>query len=819
MCMSNRIASENNLKYSGRKKTVEDIGKDITALNKIFDLNPNIISIYNADGHFVKGNQAFIDLFQSSKLPPDYSIFTDPIMAMNGYSESLKRTKKGEIVEISGLWFNPRIICPDLTDSSILISGIIFPITDNDNNLEYIVSMYENITNLHKAEVAFKESIEYYRTFFNNIPIPIWEIDISDALKVKNGIEGNNIQDYDKYYTENPNALMKILSSLSIVDVNGEALKLYAAKTKEELFTQFIEHLIPESFDVFHDIVTNFREGKRQFEYETVNQTLDGKLINIILRLTFPLDTQLSKKVLVTVTDITKRKKTEKALQESEERFRLIAELSPFPIAFIDSDDRYLYINKKFTEVFGYTLKDIPTGREWFSLAFPDPAYRKNVIATWKSDKENISKGKVRTRTFIVKCKDGTVREITFRPTTTEDNKQYITYEDITERKRMEEERLKAGKLDSLGILAGGIAHDFNNILSAILGNISLAKKLVTHNDNLMWRLTNTESACYRAKDLTQQLLTFSRGGTPVKETVSISEIIKESANISLTGSNVRCDFFFKEDLMPVHVDKGQISQVINNLIINAYQAMPDGGVIKIIVENCIIGEKNALAVESGKYVKISIEDQGIGIPEDLHTKIFDPYFTTKQKGVGLGLTTAYSIIKRHGGYIFVDSKTGTGTTFTIYLPAFLGSPDTPVKNAKEHITSQRTRGKILVMDDEKEICTIMTDMLVFIGYEAESAYDGAEAIEIYKKAMDTGEPFDAVIMDLTVPGGMGGKAAMKVFLEIDPNINAIVSSGYSNDPVLSHYKEYGFRGCISKPFSLNELKKTVGNVITAGHV
>jgi CheY-like chemotaxis protein len=375
----------------------------------------------------------------------------------------------------------------------------------------------------------------------------------------------------------------------------------------------------------------------------------------------------------------------------------------------------------------------------------------------------------------------------------------------------MEEELLRVEKLESIGILAGGIAHDFNNILTAILANIALAKMHPNAVDQSFERLVKAEKAALRAKDLTQQLLTFSKGGTPIKKTVSIAELIKESTSFALRGSNVRCEFSILDDLWPVEVDEGQMSQVINNLIINADQAMPEGGIIKVSAENMTVGAEEVLPLREGKYVKISIDDQGIGIPEEHLQKIFDPYFTAKQKGSGLGLATTYSIIKRHDGYITVDSKLGVGTTFYIYLPA----------SEKELLTKKDTeeiplvgKGKILVMDDEEMIRDAGGGILSHLGYEVEFARDGAEAIEIYKQAKESDQPFDVVIIDLTIPGAMGGKEAIQKLLVIDPEIKAIVSSGYSNGSIITDFKQYGFSAILPKPYEVKELSKTLHTLI-----
>jgi nitrogen-specific signal transduction histidine kinase/CheY-like chemotaxis protein len=386
------------------------------------------------------------------------------------------------------------------------------------------------------------------------------------------------------------------------------------------------------------------------------------------------------------------------------------------------------------------------------------------------------------------------------------------TVTDITKQKKMQEELLKAKKLESIGILAGGIAHDFNNILTGILGNISAAKAKVDSEDEIFRTLIKAEKASLRARDLTQQLLTFSQGGAPIKETTSIGELIEDSADFVLRGSNVRCEFSIPDGLWPVEIDKSQVNQVLYNLIINADQAMPDGGLIKVSAENISLDVKDILPLKKGRYVKIIIEDQGIGIPKEHLQKIFDPYFTTKKKGDGLGLTTSYSIIKNHNGHIQVESEPGVGSTFMIYLPA------SPKKITKKKLPEEKIlpgKGRVLVMDDEEVVREVVGDLLAILGYEVEFAKDGDEAIEIYKKAKASAQPFDAVIMDLTVPGGMGGKESIQRLLKIDPEIKAIVSSGYSNDPVMTDFMKYGFSGIVAKPFKIEKLNQVLHQVLT----
>jgi PAS domain S-box-containing protein len=388
-----------------------------------------------------------------------------------------------------------------------------------------------------------------------------------------------------------------------------------------------------------------------------------------------------------------------------------------------------------------------------------------------------------------------------------------MVFRDITDSKRMEEELVKAQKLESLGVLAGGIAHDFNNLLTAILGNISLAKAQSQGQDNILRRLGEAEKASLRAKDLTHQLLTFSKGGAPVKKTSSIPDLFKDSVWFALSGSNVRCDLSIPGDLWPVEVDEGQISQVVQNLIINADQAMPQGGIIKVYAQNISVGPEHKLgpSLIGKRYVRLSVEDQGVGIPEENIAKVFDPYFTTKQKGSGLGLASSYSILKNHGGFVTVDSELGSGSVFHVYLPA--ASVTTPVQKPSPN-GPIKGKGLVLVMDDEEILRNFVAELLKYLGYEVRLASDGLETIELYGQAIEAGRPFDCVLMDLTIPGAMGGKEAIQRLLEIDPNVTAIVSSGYSDDPVMANYQHHGFRGVVAKPYDAVQLSEVLQKVL-----
>ncbi len=393
-----------------------------------------------------------------------------------------------------------------------------------------------------------------------------------------------------------------------------------------------------------------------------------------------------------------------------------------------------------------------------------------------------------------------------------------LVFRDITEREHNASERRKAESLEQLGLLAGGIAHDFNNLLTAIIGNISLASILLPKESEMSVRLEDAKNASMRARDLAQQLLTFARGGAPIKKTASIGKLIQDTVSFSLRGSQSRSEFRISGDLWPAEIDAGQISQVIANLVVNADQAMPSGGTIAVSCENYRHAAGNGQAISDlapGDYVKITIKDEGVGIPEQYLKRIFDPYFTTKPKGNGLGLATTYSIIKHHKGLVTVESEVNRGSIFSLYLPAaprVIVAEELPRKAATE-ITGT---GRILIVDDEEAIRELVDFTLSHLGYEVSTAESAMAGVELYRQRLEEGRRFDAVILDLTLPGGMGGREALKQLLEIDPSVNAIVSSGYATDATMSRYQEYGFRGVIAKPYEASELGRIVRETIQA---
>jgi two-component system, cell cycle sensor histidine kinase and response regulator CckA len=388
---------------------------------------------------------------------------------------------------------------------------------------------------------------------------------------------------------------------------------------------------------------------------------------------------------------------------------------------------------------------------------------------------------------------------------------------DVTDRKRVEEERLTTGKLESLGTLAGGIAHDLNNLLTVISGNIGLAQIEAPGSPaNLLSFLSRAGEAAQHAAQLSNQLLTFSKGGTPLKRVVSISDLVTQAAEFSLHGSNLRSDLGIQAGLWRSAVDPAQIEQVINALVINAREAMPHGGIVRVSARNLEIDANSGLPIRPGRYVKVQVADNGGGIEKRLVTKIFDPYFTTKPTGTGLGLSISYSVVKKHGGLLHLERTSADGSTFTFYLPATDSEPPVPEPTLENEIFSFNHQ-RVLVMDDEAAIRDLTSELLGTLGYKVTTVPDGAEALKKYELAMRTGETFQAVILDATIRGGMGGVATMERLRDLDPNVTAIICSGYSDDAALAEFLTYGFRAALPKPFTRHELANVLQRAFEPG--
>ncbi len=510
--------------------------------------------------------------------------------------------------------------------------------------------------------------------------------------------------------------------------------------------------------------------------------------------------------------EIAEREQAEKALIENEKRFRSLLEGAPLGVVLLRGST-IVYANPAFVGMHGYAAAEEIIGRPITDMT----AERGRTEVAERAMRRQ--KGLPAETTFEVAAlrKDGpeftamvhaTMIDLADGPTT------LAFVQDTTEKHLLEEERLKTQKLEAIGTLAGGIAHDFNNLLQGVFGYIAMARLTLDQKDRALTMLQQAEQALHLSVNLTTQLLTFSKGGKPVKKRLSLKPVIENSVRFALSGSSADYRIRIDEDLWQVEADQGQIGQVIQNIVINADQAMPLGGTVIIGARNVSTQEKDLpLLRTKGKYVEISVQDSGIGIPAQYLSRIFDPYFSTKEKGSGLGLATSYSIIRNHGGVLDVASEGGRGTTFFIYLPAVEAAKETP---AVPPVPAFAGRANILVMDDEELLRNIAGEMIAALGHDVDVAENGEAAIRKYLAAREAGRPFDIVILDLTIRGGMGGAETIQRLAEIDPGVRAIVSSGYSDDAVIADYRQFGFRARMTKPYKLEALRDTLNSLLAS---
>ena len=614
-----------------------------------------------------------------------------------------------------------------------------------------------------------------------------------------------------------------------IRSMNPSAEKMFGCRDNE-MIGHNLTRLVPKRYESERDskpVVCNWTELMGRTGGSTLALGRTRKHV------TFPVEMSLSEMIIdqqrvyvAMVRDVTERKRFEQQIAAEKESLGVTLRAIGDGVITTDVNGKVIMLNSEAEKLTGWSSKEgigQPL-KSVFDVTIDLAAQAKVQKSGYRSEAQSILLNLPESVTLT--SRDGNERVIEQVASPIRDNKNEVAgvvlvFRDITARQRAETERRKAETLEQLGLLAGGIAHDFNNLLTAIIGNISLASVLLPPNDEMAERLDDAKNASLRARDLAQQLLTFARGGTPIKKTASIGKLIQDTVSFSLRGSHNRSEFEFGVDLSSAEIDAGQISQVIANLVVNADQAMPNGGTLHVSCENFSYSATTTPAVPdlaAGDYVRIRIRDEGVGIPAKYMKRIFDPYFTTKPKGSGLGLATAYSIIKNHSGLMTVESEVHVGTTFTIYLPAALDQ-EMPVEAPRTFTPAMPGTGRVLVVDDEDAIRDLVEFTLTRLGYKVWQAATALEGVNIYREKFEAGERFDAVILDLTLPGGIGGKEALKKLIEIDPTVNAIVSSGYATDATMSRYQDFGFRGVIAKPYEAAELGKIVHDVIESSHV
>jgi two-component system, cell cycle sensor histidine kinase and response regulator CckA len=509
------------------------------------------------------------------------------------------------------------------------------------------------------------------------------------------------------------------------------------------------------------------------------------------------------------IRDSTERLRAEQLLRDSEATLRSLMDSMPAGVWWFNEREEVEYLNARFADQFGYGIEEIPTVEQWFNYAYPDPGQRSALRAARAEliAEARLNGTPVPPQETMVTCRDGSLRHIIVN-TQFSQGRTLEIFTDITEQEFIHNELLKVQKMESLGVLAGGIAHDFNNILTGIMGNISFAQ-MILKGEEALQPLQAAEKASQRAAELAHQLLTFAKGGQPIKKVVSVRHLVGEAVSLSLRGTNVQGRIELPDDLHDIEADAGQINQAFNNIAINAVHAMTGGGTLSVSGDNVLLESGSRLPLPPGPYVRLVFKDEGCGIHQADLKNIFDPYFTTKSGGNGLGLASTLSIIRKHGGHILVHSEVGVGTSFTFYLPSTRetrAENETPAAGSLE----RNSGGRVLVMDDEEMLRTLSLQILSHLGYQVTTCANGEEAIALYSAASAEGSPYFAVIMDLTIPGGMGGKEAAQHILAYDPQAKLVVSSGYSNDLALSDYGNYGFCGAVVKPYKVSQLADTL---------
>lgn len=650
---------------------------------------------------------------------------------------------------------------------------------DAGGNLISLVGVIADISETKHAEEELKKREQLFSSLADNLPDVVSRLDRNHR---------------------------HIYVNRQVEAISGIPVSNYLGKTNRELGTppellELWESAVNRAFETGQKVQIGFsvetEAGTKYFESRIVPEPgQDGAI-----------DT-----VLCIAQDITQRKHTEEALRQSEQRYRTLFDTMQEGFALHEIinnadgrpiDYRFLQVNGAFEQMTGFSRAELIGSTVLEIMPDTEPGWIEacgQVALT----------GEPAFLEYHAEQLDRYFEVHVYRPS---QGRISALYSDVTERKILQQEREKAQRLSSLGVLAGGIAHDFNNILTGIIGNISLAAMMVGKEHKAAERLTDCQNAAHRAAELTQQLITFSRGGEPVRKVVDAARLINETLTFCMRGSNVRGDLDCAPDLWKINVDAGQIHQVLNNLLINARQSMEAGGTVRVRAENCEIHKGDPKRFAPGRYIRITVQDEGCGIPAADLEHIFDPYFTTKKFGTGLGLTSVYSIVRRHGGQVQVSSAAGQGTTFTLYLPALTyGVEDAPEHGHKEDVFPGS--GRILVMDDEKMIRNLATTMLKASGYEVENCKDGAQAVECFIQARKEGRPFDVVILDLTVPGGMGGREAAELIREQDRDVILIVSSGYSSDHIMADYLRYGFNAAVAKPYTMQNITGEVSRML-----
>ncbi len=772
-----------------RKQAEKKLENERALLSAVFDNIEEAIIICDEKGKLARFNEAARRLHGLPELPipPDqwaqhYDLYNeDGITPLPVEDIPLYRALNGEQVRKAEIVVAPQNGVP----YHLVCSGQ--ALTDEMNRTIGAVVAMHDITDRKEAEAKLRQSEKKYRTLYENAAIGIFH----------SSFEG-------RFLDVNP-SLARMLGYAKPQDVVDSIYSI-----AEQIYVE-----PPVRDEVINQMLARGETIKVENRY----RRKDGSEWDAYLHLRCVFDKYGRPAYLEGfVEDITERKQAEKKLVFLKRRNQALLDYSPVCHKIVDLD-----FNLQYMSASGFKMLKLDHDAEVYGKPYPfyffPESFRKEMLENLMKVKET---GVTITSEALAKDSKGNEvwLESSLIPVFDDDGKiDYLTVVSANttqrkkheqEKKRFEEQFKQSQKMEAIGTLAGGIAHDFNNMLGIIIGNISYALGGLNKNDELYEVLTDVQQTSKQAQGLTHQLLTFSKGGEPIRKSADINKIISDAAIFSIRGAKSKCSFELSDDLWPSEVDEGQMNQVVNNLVMNANQAMPNGGVITIRTENVTIESKSAIPLPAGRYIKIAVEDQGVGISTNHLANIFEPYFTTKQKGSGLGLATAYAIIKKHDGHITVYSEIEKGAVFHIYLPA---SGQTAHESRGDLEQKHAGQGRILIMDDQEAILKMAGRMLNRMGYEIKTSTDGAEAIELYREAHDAGNPFELVILDLTVPGGVGGAKTIPELLKIDPKVKAVVSSGYCNDAIMANYKDYGFRGVVAKPYTKAQLSEVLNKI------
>ncbi len=732
------------------------------------------ISIHDTDFRIIYQNRVAKDLLGDHVGEYCYKAYQgkdgvcDGCQFVMAFSDGTIHKKEGKVTTDRG------VIHTEITAS---------PLRDSEGRIVAGVEVIRDITARKRSEEKLRQTSERFRTILDASPAAIIAL--------------------------NPDGIVTLW--------NKSAERIFGWK-KTEVIGQFYPVVPGDNIGEFRSVVGQILQGRSVLGAEVRRRKKDRSPVDIMIS-AGPLHDTGGKisSILAVVTDITDSRKTEHDLRVAHAELKQIFNTAADGMVVIDRDFNIVRVNDTFLKLLGMTREGV-MGRKCYEI-FPSDS----VCHTADCPHVRILSGEESVEIEVEKPRrDGTkfpaiVKAAPFRNPEGELVGIVEDIRDVSERKKMEEAILKARNLESVSLLAGGIAHDFNNLLQGLLGNISIAASHLRPDDKAHRYIAHTQNIAGIARSLTGQLLSFSRGYTPVRKPLLLCDKLAEWVNFALTGTNLKGDFDIGDDSTTVEVDEGQIRQVIQNLVLNARDAMPNGGRLKVRSQRVHCGKDEGAALKEGMYMKISISDQGTGIPGKNLNRIFNPYFSTKnmgtQKGMGLGLAICHSIMDQHGGSITAESRENIGSTFTIYLPI----SEKEVPRAAETGTLEKKsvsyKGRVLIMDDEKIVTDVAKAWLSQLGYESDVAREGVEAIELYRNAQREGSPFDIVILDLTTPGGLGGKETIAELRSIDPHVRAIVSSGYSQEPIMNSYGQSGFLGSLPKPYTFSELAAVLSQI------